>query len=74
MQCLCRQRVAVAAHVLPVVPGLELDGSGHAQKGGEVTRALPLPAPLKQRLLESDSAALALRVLAALVKTKQNDA
>jgi len=33
-----------------------------------------LNAPLKQRLLESDSAALALRVLAALVKTEQDDA
>jgi len=39
-----------------------------------LAQVLPLPAPLKQRLLESDSAALALRVLAALVKTEQDDA
>jgi Lon protease-like protein len=39
-----------------------------------LAQVLPLPPPLKQRLLESDSAALALRVLAALVKTEQNDA
>ena len=39
-----------------------------------LAQVLPLPSPLKQRLLESDSAVLALRVLAALVKTEQHDA
>lgn len=39
-----------------------------------LAQVLPLPPPLRQRLLESDSAALALQSLASIVKTKQHDA
>lgn len=39
-----------------------------------LAQVLPLPAPLRQRLLESDSASLALQTLASLVKTEQHDA
>jgi uncharacterized protein len=39
-----------------------------------LAQVLPIPMPLRQRLLESESAALALQTLASLVKTEQYDA